>query len=171
MTFTNYSQLKGQTVDLIAVVGVIVLMHFAAQKSSDIGKRGICAKREVIFGNNRSLKHPLTIRGIRGCVGEVSENFWEWKQVWLIVCQGKLVSYNTGLHKLCQPGSLAVRKWRGNEKMKRKWRENEEIEREWGNGERFTLYSPVQSRPTLCPGWTVALHFWWARPPWIGRLK
>ena len=41
---------KGQTVDLIAVVGVIVLMHFAAQKSSDIGKRGICAKGEVIFG-------------------------------------------------------------------------------------------------------------------------
>ena len=81
MTVTNCSQLKGQTVDLIAVVGVIVLMHFAAQKSSDIGKSGICAKREVIFGNNRSLKHPLTIRGIRGCVGEVSENFWEWKQV------------------------------------------------------------------------------------------
>ena len=52
MTFTNYSQLKGQTVDLIAVVGIIVLMHFAAQKSSDIGKRGICAKGEVIFGNN-----------------------------------------------------------------------------------------------------------------------
>ena len=140
MTVTNYSQLKGQTVDLIAVVGIIVLMHFAAQKSSDIGKRGICAKGEVIFGNNRSLKHPLTIRGIRGCVGEVSENFWEWKQVWLIMCQGKLVSYNTGLHKLCQPGSLAVRKWRGNEKMKRKWRENEEIEREWENGGRFVLY-------------------------------
>ena len=62
VTFTNYSQLKGQTVDLIAVVGVIVLMHFAAQKSSDIGKRGICAKREVKFGNNRSFKHPMTIR-------------------------------------------------------------------------------------------------------------
>ena len=28
-----------------------------------------------------------------------------------------------GLHELCQPGSLAVRKWRENEKMKRKWRE------------------------------------------------
>ena len=62
MTVTNCGQLKGQTVDLIAVVGVIVLMHFAAQKSSDIGKKGICAKGEVIFGNNRSLKHPLTIR-------------------------------------------------------------------------------------------------------------
>ena len=37
----------------------------------------------------------------------------------------------SGLHKLCQPASLAVRKWRENEKMKRKWRENEEMERKW----------------------------------------
>ena len=33
------------------------------------------------------------------------------------------------LHKLCQPASLAVRKWRENDKMKRKWRDNEEMER------------------------------------------
>ena len=37
----------------------------------------------------------------------------------------------TGRHKLCQPGSLAVEKWKENEKMKRKWRENEEMERKW----------------------------------------
>ena len=36
----------------------------------------------------------------------------------------------TRLHKLCQPGSLAVRKWRENEKMKGKYRENEEMERD-----------------------------------------
>ena len=35
----------------------------------------------------------------------------------------------SGLHKLYQPVSLAVRKWRENEKMKRKWREHEEISR------------------------------------------
>ena len=56
----------------------------------------------------------------------------------------------TGLHKMCQPASLAWRKWRENEKMKRKWRAKEEMESEWGNGEemdsewgngqRFTLY-------------------------------
>ena len=35
-----------------------------------------------------------------------------------------------------RPGSLAMRKWRENEKMKWtwKWRENEEMERELGNG-------------------------------------
>ena len=41
----------------------------------------------------------------------------------------------TRLHKLCQPGSLAVRKWRENEKMQRKWRENKEIERKWRENE------------------------------------
>jgi len=40
------------------------------------------------------------------------------------------ISIVSGLHKLCQPASLAVRKWRENEKMKRQWRENEELERE-----------------------------------------
>ena len=45
-----------------------------------------------------------------------------------------------GLHKLWQPGSLAARKLRENDKMKRKWRKNEEMETEWGNGEWFTLY-------------------------------
>ena len=30
---------------------------------------------------------------------------------------------------MCQPGSLAVRKWRENEKMNRKWNGNEEMER------------------------------------------
>ena len=44
---------------------------------------------------------------------------------------GNLVSYNIGLHKLWQPGSLAGRKWKENEKMKRKWRENDEMERKW----------------------------------------
>ena len=42
---------------------------------------------------------------------------------------------DAGLDKLCQPGSLAVRKWRENEKK-------EETGREWRNGEemeRFTL--------------------------------
>ena len=51
---------------------------------------------------------------------------------------------DAGLHKLCQPGSLAVRKWRENEKKKRKRRENKEIERNWGEYEemeRFTLSS------------------------------
>ena len=34
------------------------------------------------------------------------------------------------LHNLWQPGSLAAKKWRENEKIKRKWRENEEMERD-----------------------------------------
>ena len=41
----------------------------------------------------------------------------------------------SGLHMLCQPASLAVRKWRENEKMKRKWRENEELEWRWRDNE------------------------------------
>ena len=45
---------------------------------------------------------------------------------------------DTGLHKLWQPGSLAVRKWIENEKMKREWRENEEIERDSLSS--FSLY-------------------------------
>ena len=40
---------------------------------------------------------------------------------------------SAGLHKLCHPASLAVRKWRENA---------EEMEREWGNGEWFTLNIP-----------------------------
>ena len=34
-----------------------------------------------------------------------------------------------GLHKLCQPGSLAVRKWRENENEEEMEREDEEMER------------------------------------------
>ena len=30
---------------------------------------------------------------------------------------------------MCQPASLAVRKWRENEITKKRWRENEEMER------------------------------------------
>ena len=36
---------------------------------------------------------------------------------------------SASLHKLCQPASLAVGKWRENEKMERKWRENEKLEK------------------------------------------
>ena len=36
---------------------------------------------------------------------------------------------------MCQTASLAVRKWRENEKMQRKWRENKEIERKWRENE------------------------------------
>ena len=39
-----------------------------------------------------------------------------------------MLSY-AGLYKLCQPASLAVRKWRENEITKKRWRENEEMER------------------------------------------
>ena len=42
----------------------------------------------------------------------------------------------TRLHKLCQPGSLAVRKWRENEKIKRKLR---------GNGERMRKRKEIHS--------------------------
>ena len=38
-----------------------------------------------------------------------------------------------GLHKLCQPASLAVRKWTENKKIKRKWREDRE--RKWTENE------------------------------------
>ena len=51
------------------------------------------------------------------------------------MCQGKLVSENTGLHKLWQPGSVAARKCRENEKMKSKWRENEEMDCKWTKNE------------------------------------
>ena len=63
---------------------------------------------------------------------------------------------------MCQPGSLAVKKWRENEKMKGKWRENEEMERKlreneemerkWrenGDMERFTLFISFQCNKKL----------------------
>ena len=43
---------------------------------------------------------------------------------------GKNRAAHCAVHKLCQPDSLTVRKWRGNAKMRRKWRENDEMERE-----------------------------------------
>ena len=42
---------------------------------------------------------------------------------------------SAGLHKLCHPASLVVRKWRENEKMKRKWRKKGEMERKWKENE------------------------------------
>ena len=42
---------------------------------------------------------------------------------------------SSGLHKLWQPGSLAARKWREEEKIKRKWRENKEMKRKWRENE------------------------------------
>ena len=37
--------------------------------------------------------------------------------------------FTPGLHKLCQPASLAVRKWRENENEEEMEREDEEMER------------------------------------------
>ena len=45
--------------------------------------------------------------------------------------------FESGLQKLLQPCSWAVRKWRENEEMERKWRENEEIERKWRENEKM----------------------------------
>ena len=41
----------------------------------------------------------------------------------LLLHNAHLLDSISGLHKLCQPASLAARKWRENENMKRKWRE------------------------------------------------
>ena len=63
----------------------------------------------------------------------------------------------TGLHKLCQPASLAVGKWRENEKMNRTWRENEEMERKWRENEEierdsfFLRPSLSMSSIKICP--------------------
>ena len=53
----------------------------------------------------------------------------------LLLHNAHLLDSISGLHKLCQPASWAVRKWRENEKMNRKWREKEEIERKWTENE------------------------------------
>ena len=77
-----------------------------------------------------------------------------WKLLFQInACTFCILSFQTtltswlyctaGLHKLCQPASLAVRwengermrKWRGNGERMRKLRENEEIERKWRQNE------------------------------------
>ena len=55
--------------------------------------------------------------------------------------QHNLCSSYAGLHKLRQPGSRTVRKWRENEKRKRKSRENEEMEKTWKENEEMERFS------------------------------
>ena len=59
---------------------------------------------------------------------------------------------------LCQPASLAVRKWRENEKMKRKWRENEEMEKKWRENEEMERDS-LSTFPHFLFISSLSIHF------------